>query len=1132
MSFLETVRRAKAYLEEQGRVSLRALALEFALDEAQLEALVAELADVQQVAARDRGALAWAGAGRSRESAPAEPARDPRDYTPRHLAEKILRSKSALEGERKEVTVLFADVKSSTALAEALDAEEWHRILDRYFQVLTEGVHRFEGTVNQYTGDGIMALFGAPIAHEDHAQRACYAALWLRDALRRLSEELRLSRGLDFAARMGLHTGEVVVGKIGDDLRMDYTAQGHTVGLAARMEGLAPPGGVCVSEATARLVSGYVALRDLGVSRIKGASEPVRVFELEGPGEIQSRFDLARARGLTRFVGRDADMAVLEQALAQARAGNGQVVGVVAEAGAGKSRLCFEFLERCRAQGLTVLQGAAAAHGRNVPLLPILRLFRQYFGIGEQDGERAAREKIAGRLRSIDESVRELLPVVFDFMGVSDPERPAPRLDPEARQRQLFGVMRRVIGSGDGVTVAFIEDLHWIDAASEAWVEQMVEATAGTRTLLLVNFRPEYHAGWMQKSWYRQLPLLPLGPEAFLELLQELLGNDPSSEGLPDAVHARTAGNPFFAEEIVQNLIESGSLEGGRGGYRLTTPVDELEVPGTVQSVLAARIDRLGEREKQALQAASVIGREFSEPILATVLGWPEGDLSEALQALKRSEFLYEQSLYPVAEYAFKHPLTQEVALGSQLRERRARTHAAVARAIEATRSDRLDEHAALLAHHWEAAGEALQAARWHRRAANWLLAGNTPASMTHWKRVYELAGSQPDTRETLEMRFEACGKLVIASYQLGIPRDERDRLAAEGREIAERLGDRVALFTVDLYLAISQLLAGWSREAPLVPTQRAVALADELDLGLEMRVLARVNCANIAWTAGRVSEALRASEEALELAGGNLDLGMHVAGFSIPNLALYVKGGLLQWLGRPREAVDCLERCRAVASARGEMIECQLISQAAPIEELTGISQMALVRCLEAVELGERQGDLFNRTITTLHLGWAQLMHGDAAGAVESLLRVDQLQRERGVGSNHLNLGQGLLAEALLAAGDATRARIVANRCTAELDAWVWELRAHLSRARVLRALDGADARVEIEASLTRADLLLEWSGARAFAPFIVEERARLAAVLGDEAGAANLLRQARVLFAEVEATGHVERLTRELGA
>ncbi len=648
------------------------------------------------------------------------PLRDPLAYTPKHLADKILTSRSALEGERKQVTVLFADVKGSMELAQQLDPEAWHAILDRFFSILTEGVHRFEGTVNQYTGDGIMALFGAPIAHEDHAQRACYAALHLRDEIARYATELKREHGVGFQARMGIHSGEVVVGKIGDDLRMDYTAQGHTVGLAQRMESLAEPNTCYLSGATAQLVGGYFELKDLGEFTIKGVAEPAPVFELRGAGALRTRFDVSRARGLSRFVGRDADMQTLDAALAHAREGNGQVVGIVAEAGTGKSRLCFEFLERCRARGLAVDVGRAVAHGKNLPFLPMLEAFRSYFGIADTDADRLVREKIAGRLLLTDESFRELLPVVFEFFGVPDPQRPPPRMDPELKQRQLFAVLRKAVRQEDaeGQRITLIEDLHWIDAGSEAFLEQWVDAIAGSRGLLLLNFRPEYHAAWMSKSYYRQIPLAPLGPDAVRALLDDLLGGDASIDGLAKAIHQRTGGNPFFTEEVVQSLIESGSLAGTRGSYRLVTPIERLQVPPTVQALLAARIDRLGEREKQVLQAAAVIGKDFPEPILRSVL--PDADLGAALRLLKDAEFVYEQSLYPVAEYAFKHPLTQEVALHSQLKEQRRRTHAAVARALEAAHADRLDENAALLAHHHEEAGDAGAAARWHRRAAEW----------------------------------------------------------------------------------------------------------------------------------------------------------------------------------------------------------------------------------------------------------------------------------------------------------------------------------------------------------------------------------------------------------------------------
>jgi class 3 adenylate cyclase len=387
---------------------------------------------------------------------------DPRSYTPHHLAEKILTSRAALEGERKHVTVLFADVKGLMELAEQLDPEEWHRIMDRFLELLAAGVHRFEGTVNQYTGDGIMALFGAPVAHEDHGQRACYAALHLQHELRRYADEVRLEHGLGFSVRMGLNSGEVVVGKIGDDLRMDYTALGHSVGLAQRMEQMADPGKALLTGHTATLVSGYFQLRDLGATRIKGLTDPLHVFELEGVGRMRTRLDVSHARGFSKFVGRQSEMAVLEAALAQASAGNAQVVGVVADAGTGKSRLCYEFAKRCRAREVPVYGGHGVAHGKAVPLLPVLEFWRGYFGIVEHDTARAARDKIAGRMLLLDATFAEGLPLLFDFLGVPDPERPAPPLGPEARQRQLLDLTRRLARarSAREPAVVLFEDLH------------------------------------------------------------------------------------------------------------------------------------------------------------------------------------------------------------------------------------------------------------------------------------------------------------------------------------------------------------------------------------------------------------------------------------------------------------------------------------------------------------------------------------------------------------------------------------------------------------------------------------------------------------------------------------------------
>src|SRR5262249_41918938 len=478
----------------------------------------------------------------------------PKAYTPPHLAEKILGSRSALQGERKQVTVLFADVKGSMELAEQVDPEDWHHILDRFFQLLAAGVHRFEGTVNQYTGDGIMALFGAPIAHEDHAQRACWAALHLQESLRAYADELRRTRGLNFSVRMGLNSGDVVVGQIGDDLRMDYTAQGHTVGLAQRTEQLAEAGRAYLTEHTAALVGDYFRLRDLGAFTLKGVRHPVHVHELEGAGPSRTRFDVARARGFSRFVGRTDEMAAVETAMARAFDGQGRVIGVVGEPGVGKSRLCHELTERARARGVRVHSAHCVAHGQMIPFLPVLERMRDFLGITEQAGDEAARRKIAGTLLLLDQALTDALPLVFDFLGVADPADPPLRMEPEARQRGLFALAKQAgqARSRREPALLLLEDLHWIDAGSAPFVETLVDAVAGPRTLLLVPFRPEYHAGWMQKSHYFQLPLLPLGPEASSELLRELLGSDPSLAGLTERIAERTAGNPFFAEEMVQ----------------------------------------------------------------------------------------------------------------------------------------------------------------------------------------------------------------------------------------------------------------------------------------------------------------------------------------------------------------------------------------------------------------------------------------------------------------------------------------------------------------------------------------------------------------------------------------------------
>ena len=493
--------------------------------------------------------------------------------------------------------MLFADVKGSMDMAEQTDPEEWREIMQRFFTLLSDGVRRFEGTVDKFTGDGIMALFGAPIAHEDHA-----ATSVLRGAAHRrrwspeYAAELRRSKALNFSVRIGINSGEVVAGGIGEDEQPAYTAVGHTVGLAQRMEALAEPGKAYLTEHAAKLASGYLELADLGEFEVKGASRPIGVFELIGVGTARSRLDLSRERGLSRFVGRGDEMEMLEDALEAAHEGRGGVIGIVAEPGIGKSRLCHELAERCRNRGVEVYEAQAQAHGQAIPFMPILQMMRGYFGIEDRDSDRVAREKVAGRLLLLDESFADDLPLVFEFLGVPDPDRPPPpQVSAEARQRALRAVIRRLYETPNRkeTVVNVLEDLHWMDEGSDEFLAEMVGAVEGTQTLAVLNFRPEYEAEWMGSPAYRRIALVPLGLDSTRELLADIAGEDPSLDGLAELIHERTAGNPFFIEEVVRELVETGTLEGERGAHRLVGQVEDAGVPPTVQVILAARIDRL-----------------------------------------------------------------------------------------------------------------------------------------------------------------------------------------------------------------------------------------------------------------------------------------------------------------------------------------------------------------------------------------------------------------------------------------------------------------------------------------------------------------------------------------------------------
>jgi len=841
VTFNEVLSQTIAMLQQHGRVSYRALKRQFTLDEAFLEDLKYELIEVQQRAVdQDGTVLVWTGeTGATAAPMPAPAtsaampspairhAQEPLAYTPAYLAEKILTSRSAVEGERKQVTVLFADLKGSMELLADRDPEEARQLLDPVLECMMAAVHRYEGTVNQVMGDGIMALFGAPIAHEDHAVRSCYAALAMQAAIRTYAEEARRAHGITVQIRVGLNSGAVVVRAIGNDLHMDYSAVGQTTHLAARMEQLATPGSIVLTVNTLRLVEGLVQVTALGPTPVRGLPEPVEVFELVGASTLRGRFQARVAGGLTRFVGRETELAALVQALERAGAGHGQVVAVVGEAGVGKSRLVYEVVHAHRLQGWRVLESASVSYGKATPYFPIIDLLRRYTHAEERDDVRTVRAKVTGQVLTLDETLQETIPALLSLLDALAEDSPFRTLDPPQRRQRTLDACKQVLLRESQVQPLLLvfEDLHWIDSETQALLDSLVESLPTARLLLLANYRPEYRHGWGGKTYYTQLRLDPLPPGSADELLQVLLGDDPSLAPLKRLLIARTEGNPFFLEESVRALVETDVLVGAPGTYHLAQALPTIQVPATVQAVLAARIDRLPPEAKRLLQTAAVIGTEVSLPLLHAIAELPEAALHSGLAHLQAAEFLYETHLFMEHEHTFKHALTHEVAYSSVLQERRRVLHARIVETLERFSPDRLAERVERLAHH------ALRGEVWDKALAYCRQAGEKAlARSAHREAVgcFEQALSAlPHLPEQRATREQAVG-LRLALRSALRPLGDFGRILAYLREaevLAEALDDPRWLGQISLFLSNYFYIMGAYDQA-ITAGQRALALA------------------------------------------------------------------------------------------------------------------------------------------------------------------------------------------------------------------------------------------------------------------------------------------------------------------
>ena len=729
---------------------------------------------------------------------------EPQSYTPKFLADKILTNRSAIEGERKLVTVLFADVANYTSIAEKLDPEEVHQIMDGCFKILMDEIHKYEGTINQFTGDGVMALFGAPVAHEDHAQRACNAALAIQKALGDYSEKLERDYGAVFKMRIGLNSGPVIVGAIGDDLRMDYTAVGNTTNLAARMESMARPGVIYLSGNTQRLARDFFEFKSLGKVEVKGKEDPQEAFELIKTGEVETRIGASVAKGLTRFVGRKNSMGALMEAYDKVISGSGQVVGLVGEAGVGKSRLLFE-MRRMQPQGeYSYLEGRCLHFGGSMIYLPILDILKSYFNIKGGDPEIIIKKKVEDKIIELDEKLKGVLPPFQALLSLKVDDEAFDKFEPNEKRERTFEAIRDLLirMSQEKPLILAVEDLHWIDKTSEEFLNYLIGWLANNAILLLLLYRPEYTHPWGSKSYYNSIVLSQLTTKSSAELVQAILEGAEVVPELRELILHRSGGNPLFMEEFTHSLLENGTIQRKDHQYVLSQKRADIQIPDTIQGIIAARIDRLEDNLKRTMQVASVIGRDFAFRILRTITDMRE-DLKSHLINLQGLEFIYEKRLFPELEYIFKHILTQEVAYNSLLLKRRKEIHKNIGKAIEEIYADRLEEFYEMLAYHYSKSENFEKAYQYLKLSGLKAVEKHSLIeALSHYKEAKYAIDQIPVSKEIKKEKLQLILLMTLPLRLLGFPEDSLVILK-EGESISNELKDIISTSILESRIAI-----------------------------------------------------------------------------------------------------------------------------------------------------------------------------------------------------------------------------------------------------------------------------------------------------------------------------------------
>ena len=860
---------------------------------------------------------------------------------------------SGAPAEYKQVTVLFADVVRSMDIATAVGAERWREILTELLNRSSTVVQRYGGRVDKFTGDGMMAVFGAPAALEDHALRACLAALAIQDEAKRLAVEVDSRDGVDLRLRIGLNSGEVITGQIGS-AASGYTAVGEQVGLAQRMESVAPPSGVVLSETTARLVEGAAVLGE--PESVHRGDDVVTMRRLLGVAAQRQQ----TGQSYSTLVGREWELGTLTAMLDRSIGGRGSVVGVTGPAGIGKTRLAREAVQLAKDRGAEVFFTFCESHASDVPFRVVARLLR---AVGQLSGldDQSARARVRAQVPDADP--QDLL-LLDDLLGIADPDVELPKIDPDARRRRLTALINTAQLARTQPAIFIVEDAHWIDEASESMLADFLAVVPQTHSLLLTTYRPEYRGALHQVAGAQTIALVPLSKSETSTLVAELLGPDPSVGAVADLIAARSAGNPFFAEEIARELAERGVLVGQRGGYACRTDVAAVGVPATLQAAIAARIDRLSPAAKHTLAAAAVIGSRFSHDLLARL------GIDPCVDELVNAELIDQVRFTPRAEYAFRHPLVRTVAYESQLQSDRAQMHRQLAAMIEAYEPESVEQYAALIAEHLEAAGDGHAAFGWHMRAATWATNRDIAAARLSWERARKIADALP-TEDPYRTAMRIAPRTMLCAIAWRVHAHAAGDHFDELRELCTAAGDKASLVIATAGLVMDHAHQARMREASQLASE-AWALAESvgdptLAVGLSMPLLF-AKMENSKW-----SDVLQSSQKVIDLADGDPSKGNFIIGSPLA-LAFATRALARIYLGRPGWQDD-LQHSLAMARTADPMsyalVVAYIYNPGIPLGVLMA-DDRAVRETQDALRIAEQSGDDLALAFTQMALGVA----------------------------------------------------------------------------------------------------------------------------------------------------------------